>query len=72
MAVFDCNPTLKEGTAFMSSSNLIRWCGMASILGGVMRAAGGVVNLFAPIRAVFDSPSDCIIEVPSASLRPRL
>jgi hypothetical protein len=47
----------------MSSSNWIRWGGLAGVAAGTMYALTAILSLFAPQEAVFDSISDYLIEV---------
>ncbi len=47
----------------MSSSNWIRWGGLAGVAAGVMYALTAILSLFAPQEVVFDSTTDYLIEV---------
>ncbi len=47
----------------MSSSDLIRWGGLAGVVAGVTYLLTGIINLFAPQRPVFVSFSDYLIEL---------
>ena len=47
----------------MSSSNLIRWGGIAALIGGVLYVLTGIMSLFAPQEEVLDSFTDYLIEV---------
>ena len=49
----------------MSSTDLVRWGGLAAVVAGLAYALGGVVELFAPQQEVFTSFSDYLIEVVS-------
>ena len=47
----------------MSSSDLIRWGGLAGVAAGVLYVLSAIISLFAPQQRVFDSFSDYLIEV---------
>ena len=47
----------------MSSSNLIRWGGIAALIGGVLYVLTSIMSLFTPQEEVFDSFTDYLIEV---------
>jgi hypothetical protein len=47
----------------MTSSNPLRWGGLAALIGGVLYALTGIMSLFAPQEEVFDSFTDYFIEV---------
>ena len=47
----------------MTPSNLLRWGGLAALIGGVLYAVTGIMSLFAPQEEVFNSFTDYLIEV---------
>ena len=47
----------------MSSWDLIRWCGLAAIVGGVAYVVQGIVSLFVRQEVPFTSFSDYLIEI---------
>jgi hypothetical protein len=47
----------------MSTSDLIRWGGLAGVIAGVAYLLTGIINLFAPQSPVFISFSDYLIEI---------
>ena len=47
----------------MSTSDLIRWGGLAGVVAGVAYLLTGIINLFAPQSPVFISFSDYLIEI---------
>ena len=47
----------------MTSSNLLRWGGLAALIGGGLYVLTGIMSLFAPQEEVFDSFTDYFIEV---------
>ena len=47
----------------MTSSNLLRWGGLAALIGGVLYVLTGIMSLLAPQEEVFDSFTDYFIEV---------
>jgi hypothetical protein len=47
----------------VSSSNLLRWGGIAAVIGGVLYVLTGIMGLFASQEEVFDSFIDYLIEV---------
>lgn len=52
-----------KGRNHMSSSNLIRWCGVASLAGGAVYVLQGIIMLAVPQKDPFVSFSDYLIEV---------
>jgi hypothetical protein len=47
----------------MTSSNLLRWGGLAALIGGGLYVLTGLMSLFAPQQEVFGSFTDYFIEV---------
>jgi hypothetical protein len=47
----------------MSTSDLIRWGGLAGVIAGVAYLLTGIINLFTPQNPVFISFSDYLIEI---------
>jgi hypothetical protein len=47
----------------MTSSNLLRWGGLAALIGGGLYVLTGIMSLLAPQEEVFDSFTDYLIEV---------
>jgi hypothetical protein len=47
----------------MSSSDLIRWGGLAGVAAGVLYVLSAIISLVAPQQRVFDSFSDYLIEI---------
>lgn len=51
-----------KGRNLTSSSNLIRWCGLAVLAGGAVYVLGGIIVLAAPQKDPFVSFSDYLLE----------
>ena len=47
----------------MTSSSLLRWGGLAALIGGVLYVLTGIMSLLVPQEEVFDSFTDYLIEV---------